>query len=247
MTPAEQYRTLVNRLQAIQESVPALTPTGELPGFGAAIDRVNTPAANPHAQDPAQLQAAMASFKARCLAILDKFAASQRVDAERELLSSIQVTVTNNPDDSIYSLARYAEITVDYGQFNDAPDAVLTFLLGHEAGHIVMDHRRADSKQTSQQWEFAADAYAIKLCQAVGVSKAPVFSWLHRKKDELGRSEYEKNLDDMRDPANADWYKNQSSHPTYDQRFDRAGQQGFELSRADTDQIDRLLAHMARA
>ena len=50
----------------------------------------------------------------------------------------------------------------------------------------------------------------------------------------------------MSNPANADYYKNQASHPTYQQRFDHAAQQGFELSRADTDQLDRFLAHMSR-
>jgi sporulation-control protein spo0M len=49
----------------------------------------------------------------------------------------------------------------------------------------------------------------------------------------------------MADPDNADYFK-QSSHPTYQQRFNAAGQQGFELSKADTDQLDRFLQHMSR-
>lgn len=198
----------------------------------------------PLAMDPSQLQPAMAQLKTRCMNILAQFAATRRVPEERELLEYIRIRVTNNPEDVIYARASSAFITIDYNQFDDAPDNVLMFFLGHEAAHIIMDHREQPDQQASQQEELDADAYAVMLCKALGVNQAAAFKWLHRKKDTMGRTEFELRRANHEDPANADYYKNQATHPTYNRRFDSAAQQGFELSRA-TGQLDQLLAHMA--
>ena len=229
MTPAEQYRTLVNRLTAIAESNP-------------------TPPAvpSPHAPDPAQqAQVNLPAFKARCLTIINKLA--EHVDVwDQQIVPYVDVIVTNDPEDDIYSMARYWEITIDYGQWNDAPDNVLTFALAHEVGHIVKNHRgksTAPTAQAQQQQELDADTYASKLCIAMGLTKAPVFKWMHDKRDALL---HQQTLDFHRDPANADYFKNQATHPTLDHRFDNAAQQGFELSKADTGQLDRMLAHMTK-
>jgi hypothetical protein len=71
-----------------------------------------------------------------------------------------------------------------------------------------------------------------------------VFSWLGRRKNELGKTELERKQAVERDPANADFFKN-SSHPTIDQRIKQAGELDLELSRANTDQIDWLMTHTA--
>jgi hypothetical protein len=71
-----------------------------------------------------------------------------------------------------------------------------------------------------------------------------VFTWLGRRKDQLGRTELERRLQAERDPSLKDFWKDRS-HPTTDQRQQRAQQQGMELSKANTDQIDQLLKHMA--
>jgi hypothetical protein len=72
----------------------------------------------------------------------------------------------------------------------------------------------------------------------------PVFSWLGRRKNELGKTELERKQALERDPANADFFKNQS-HPTTDQRIKQGSEQGVELSKANTDQIDWLMSHIA--
>jgi hypothetical protein len=36
-----------------------------------------------------------------------------------------------------------------------------------------------------------------------------------------------------------------STHPTYDQRMDKARQQGFQLSRGGIEQMDALMTHLA--
>jgi hypothetical protein len=72
-----------------------------------------------------------------------------------------------------------------------------------------------------------------------------VFSWLYRRKDQLGRTELERRQALERDPANAGYFNNSASHPTTDQRIKQAGALGLELSRVNTDQIDSLIGHMA--
>jgi len=243
MTPAEQYRQLVNRLEAIQESAPIL-PSG----------KANAPSpiepTNPHAQDPAQRQQGMQRLQTRAQALVAKLAQAAR-NIEDQIIQLIQVKVVDDPDDDLYSYARYARIVLDYNQWDDAPDDVLTWSLAHEAGHIVMDHRKAKSPQHSQEQELAADAFATRICLAMGITKVPAFKWANDKRDRLSKLQapgtlHQNKLKQMSNPANADYYKNQASHPTYQQRFDAAAQQGFELSRVDTDQLDRFLAHMSR-
>ena len=258
MTPAEQYRQLVNRLEAIQESVPTpLAPNGQLPGFAAAIDQANAnvppPIAptNPHAQDPAQRQQGMQQLQTRAQAIVAKLAQAAR-NIEDQIIKLIQVQVVDDPDDDdLYSYARFARIVLDYNQWDDAPNDVLTWSIAHEAGHIVMDHRKAQSPQHSQEQELAADAFATRICLSMGITQAPAFKWANDKRDRLQKLQapgtlHQNKLKQMSNPANADYYRDQATHPTYQQRFDQAAQQGFELSRVDTDQLDRFISHMTR-
>jgi hypothetical protein len=258
MTPAEQYRQLVSRLEAILESTPdaPLPPQGELPGFADAIDQANanTPAAAvPHAQDPAQRQQGMLRLKRRAEVIVQRLATVAGKGHDYALIVNTQVIVVDDPDDDdMYSVARTARVYLDYSQWDDAPDNVLTWSIAHEVGHIVMDHRKAASPQHSQQQELAADAYATRLCLSMGISRAPAFKWANDKRDRLQKLQsvgtlHQNKLNQMSNPANSDYYKNQASHPTYQQRFDAAGQQGFDLSKTDTDQLDRFLAHMTRS
>jgi len=83
----------------------------------------------------------------------------------------------------------------------------------------------------------------------MGITAAPAFKWANDKRDRLSKTSspgslHQYKLDTMANP-NTD-SNQQSSHPTYQQRFDAARQQGFELGRADTDQLDRFLQHMSR-
>jgi len=264
MTPAEQYRTLVNRLESILEDQPAPdTDPGELPGWEdppeyqpltpipppAGAYHTATAGSSPHAQDPAQVQQGMAQLQRRCQSLLYRL--SQAAGAyDQQIMSKIAIRVTDDPEDDLYSIVSYSEINVDYSQWNDAPDSVLLWSLGHEAGHICMTHRiKGNTPYQLQQQELAADAFATRLCLGMGITAAPAFKWANDKRDRLSKTSspgslHQYKLDTMANP-NTD-SNQQSSHPTYQQRFDAARQQGFELGRADTDQLDRFLQHMSR-
>ena len=249
MTPAEQYRTLIDRLQVLEDGTDQWTYTNDQP---MAQQPPRQPVEIPPDQNRYPPKALgifpttqfREQFKDHCLGIIKNL--SRYVGpTEKQILDIIRVTVTTDPRDQVYALARTGDIVIDYVAFCDAPDNVLTFLLAHEIGHIVMGHHSKVTPQVSQQQEIDADDYAIQLCNAIGITKAPVFTWLHRKKDELGRTEFEDYLDWDLDPANAETIKN-STHPSYPVRFDNAAKQGLKLSKANTDQIDTLLSHMSK-
>jgi hypothetical protein len=294
MTPAEQYRTLIDRLQVLAEAVltpqqimdmtpqervakiVAMTPqekdafydsltTQEIEEILASWPKTSAPApttapagayhtansnSSPHQQDPAQVQQGMAQLQRRCQSLLYRLRQSAG-PYDQQIMSRIAIKVTDEPEDDMYSYPSLAEIDVDYSQWNDAPDNVLLWNLGHEAGHICMTHKiKGNSPQQLQQQELEADAFATRLCLGMGISDAPAFKWANDKRDRLRKLQsvgtlHQNKLDSMSDPANAE-YNQQSTHPTYQQRFDAAGQQGFKLGQADTDQLDRFLAHMSR-
>lgn len=199
------------------------------------------PGGSQQAADKAQ---AMSQFRQRCLTLLDTLASHANV-WDQQIISRIEVRVVDDEDADMYAMSRYREITIDHGQWHDAPDAVLLWSLGHEAGHIVLNHRGATSPANagayaSQQRELAADRYATQLCLSMGLTKAPAFKWANDKK---GQFHHQAVLNVQ--SKYADEYK-QSSHPTLQQRYDTAKTQGFDLSKNNTDQLDRFLQHMGR-
>lgn len=282
MTPAEQYRTLIDRLQVLAEAVltpqqiMAMTPRDRVAKIVAMTDqekddlyksmtdqeinellaswpKTPAPTTAPPADitpvtpviPPAATPQAMAQFKNRCEGLLDTLAAHANI-WDQQIISRTGVKVVDDPKADMYAMSRYREITIDYGQWHDAPDDVLLWNLGHEVGHIVMNHRGATSPANAgpyaaQQREAAADKYATQLCLSMGLTKAPAFKWANDKKGEFY---HQAKLMVQNDPANADEYK-LSSHPTLQQRFDAAKAQGFDLSKNNTDQLDRFLAHMS--
>jgi hypothetical protein len=237
MTPSDLNR-LTYRLRQLLETDPAPVD----PGWSTVSPTPPTPTVTHTAEQRATL-------KAHCEYLLDQLSTHADIWSQ-QILNRTGIRVPDHPpetrSDRIYSYAKYREIVIDYDEFHDAPDDVLLFLLGHEAGHVVLYHRGKVTPQVSQQQELDADRFATKLVLAMGINRVPAFAWLNRKKNEQGKTYYQDTLDDQRDPANAEWYRNQASHPTYDQRFKAAGDQGLELSQPNTDQIDTLLAHMSR-
>jgi hypothetical protein len=284
MTPAEQYRTLIDRLQVLAEAVltpqqimamtpqervakiVAMTPQEQDDLYKSMTDQeINellaswpkTPAPAPPADitpgippvtafHPAATPQAMAQFKNRCEGLLDTLAAHANI-WDQQIISRTGVRVVDDPKQSMYAMSRYREITIDYGEWHDAPDDVLLWSLGHEVGHIVMNHRGATSPANAgpyaaQQREAAADKYATQLCLSMGLTKAPAFKWAN---DKRGEFYHQAMLNVENDPKYADDNK-LSSHPTLQQRYDAAKAQGFDLSKNNTDQLDRFLAHMSR-
>jgi len=187
-------------------------------------------------------------FYYRCMAVLKKIA-SQAPPEDQAVIAGIDVMISMDPDDAreVYALTDDLQVVIDPEEFSNAPAEVLIWLIAHEVGHIVMKHRgsRKIPAQQSQQQEKSADDYATKITLKLGITKAAVFTWLGRRKDQLGRTDHEQLQNLERDPTNADYFKNDARHPTTDNRIKSAGELGMELSKTNTDQIDALMAHTA--
>lgn len=125
-------------------------------------------------------------------------------------------------------------VNIDLSVFWDAPDATLAVGIGHELGHIALGHINGYKDQEpsqSRQNETNADDFGIKLAKLLGYDTAELFRFMHNKR------EY--------DRINAKSSKPDSTHPNYDQRIERAKEQGFKLSKGGEQQIDALLQHLA--
>jgi len=180
---------------------------------------------------------------AKCQAIKEKLA--QTAEAQyQEIIRSCIIHLSWNEEDTAYVKLSTRTVTIDQEEFAGAPTAVLVWLIAHEIGHIVFEHGSAKG-QSSQAQEMAADAFANDLAVKMGFTKAPVWTWLGRRKNELGQTELDRQLELERDPDNADYFRNKASHPTTDQRRRQAELQGLELSKTNTDQIDWLMSHLA--
>ena len=265
MTPAEQYRKLANRLNAILEqddndeskpgpngwSAPPTTGGGEgSPWPTSPVPKSEPePIAKPTPKTEPPPNPAMAQFQSRCQALINKLS-QYTTEANQQIISNIKVTIVDEPDDDMYSYPVKQEIVLDYSQWDDAPDTVLLWSLGHEVAHICLAHRSiGNTPQQLQQQELAADQFATRLCLAMGITAAPAFKWANDKRDRLMKyppgSHHQFKLNLQNNPDNPEEHQNRS-HPTYQQRFDHAAQDKFELSKVDTDQLDRFTAHMSR-
>ena len=183
------------------------------------------------------------AFIDRCRACVAKIR-SLAAPEEQQIIDNVKVELTGaNDPDKIYSYVRSQRVVVDQEEFADAPIEVLLWLIGHELAHIIKQHN-SDSPQQSQQQELDADTWASQIMGKIGITKIPVFTWLGRRKDQMGRLELDRRYELERDPNNADILKG-FSHPTMDQRKQNAAKVGVELSKANTDQIDWLISHMA--
>jgi len=268
MTPAEQYRKLANRLNAILEQDSTPTPGDESKpgpngwsgppttggGEGSPWPTSNVPKTEPEPiskPEPKVPNPAMAQLQQRCQSLVSKLSQYATAASDQQTISKIKVTIVDDPeDDDMYSYVLRGEIVLDYNQWNDAPDNVLLWSLGHEAGHICLVHRsKGNTPQQLQQQELAADQFGTRLCLAMGITAAPAFKWANDKRDRLMKypvgSHHQFKLNLQNNPDDADAHQNRT-HPTYQQRFDHAAQDKFELSKVDTDQLDRFTAHMSR-
>ena len=183
-------------------------------------------------------------FQSRCEAIVEKIAQTTTNEEYRTIIRSVTVEIQAPGKDKAYSNPEGRVVVIDQEEFAPAPVTVLIWLMAHELAHIVMSHANHDTALVNQQQEQQADEFANQITVKLGISKVPVFSWLGRRKNELGKTELERKQAVERDPANADFFKNQE-HPTIDDRVKQAADQGVELSKANTDQIDWLMTHTA--
>ena len=181
-------------------------------------------------------------FQSRCGAILEKIAQTTTNEEYRAIIRSVTVKIQAQGNDKAYSNPKSRVVVIDQEEFATAPVTVLIWLMAHELAHVVMSHANQDSASANQQQEQQADEFANDITRRLGISKVPVFSWLGRRKNELGKTELERKQALERDPANTDFF-NKQDHPTIDNRIRQAVDQGVELSKANTDQIDWLMTH----
>jgi Zn-dependent protease with chaperone function len=146
-------------------------------------------------------------------------------------LAGTQLTVQTN-DQYLQANAGNKSISMDITVFWDAPDEVLAFAIAHELGHIALGHVGDATPVQSRKEELDADDFATKLCKALGYNKAGLFKFMHSKK---GEYDYMNLISSQAD----------STHPNYNQRIDRAKQQGFQLSKGGIQQINTLATHLA--
>lgn len=173
----------------------------------------------------------------RCYNILKSFiSVSLRSDPEwAEVLKNIKIKITlgdsrfkgSHADYGARPGTRGVPIGVPYGQiildcsvFYDAPDNVLAWILGHEAGHIIALHDHGGDMAKSRRNEHEADAIGAILAKKIGYDKANFFEWAFKAR-----------IENLRNSTN------NSSHPEPIDRARILKPLGFELSKNAADYI----------
>ena len=152
-------------------------------------------------KNPAQLQQVwkprVDELKSRCYKILKSFidVSAQSAPDYVKTLQSIQIQVTLGDSQfrqgkPIESRMTYntkkgqfvgltsSEIFLEATVFWDAPDSSLAFILGHECGHIIMQHFANPASKTGKDAEYEADLIGAFLAKKIGYSKANLFQFL---------------------------------------------------------------------
>jgi hypothetical protein len=146
-------------------------------------------------------------------------------------LAGTTVTVRST-DRYLQATPEDRSIIIDITVFWDAPDATLAVGIGHELGHIALGHvGTPPTPQQSRKDEFSADDFGIRLAKLLGYNTAELFKFMHDKEEYFW--------------TNFKSMQSTSTHPSYDQRIDRAKKSGFNLSRGGQQQIDALQQHLA--
>jgi hypothetical protein len=165
----------------------------------------------------------MAELQTRCDAIIKSFAGAVTPDISK-IIQNTKIKITLG--DSRFNAGNAAQadygarpgtngvpLGVPYGQiflettvFWDAPNDTLAFILGHELGHIIQEHR-SDSLEKSRNNELEADRIGAYLAQKIGYNKANFYQFLHNKKAELlthgGNSSHPEPIDRVKNLKNS--------------------------------------------
>jgi pyrimidine deaminase RibD-like protein len=155
----------------------------------------------------------------------------------QKAIRNIPIRIMNG-NTSNRAFAQGGTLNIDAEEWYNAPDEVLLLVMGHEVGHILFKHdtRPAGTVvpiQQDQQEEYDGDDFALEIAQKLGIKKIPIWTWLHRHKNDLEAAK-------QRQRANppGPW-------PTYDDRSERAlRRRGVTLSQANTDQIDHAIQQL---
>jgi len=168
-------------------------------------------------------------LQARCNAMMARLIKAAGPKYARQLAgSTIDV---RSFEQYLQANAQTRKITIDLTVFWDAPDATLAVAIGHELGHIALAHVGVPTPQQSRKDEFSADDFGIRLAKALGYDTAELFNFMHDKEQYFW--------------TNFQSMQSTSTHPSFDQRIDRAKKSGFKLSKGGQQQINALQQHLA--
>ena len=168
-------------------------------------------------------------LQARCNAMMARLIKAAGPKYARQLAgSTIDV---RSFEQYLQANAQTRKITIDLTVFWDAPDATLAVAIGHELGHIALAHVGTPTPQQSRKDEFSADDFGIRLAKALGYDTAELFNFMHDKEQYFW--------------TNFQSMQSTSTHPSFDQRIDRAKKSGFKLSKGGQQQINALQQHLA--
>jgi len=160
-----------------------------------------------------------------------------------ESIKGTDIGVVSNKDYA-QSSPEDRQIRIDLTVFWDADDATLAFVIAHELGHIALGHFGGYDKEAAtpeekrkyaagyRQQELDADSFAIRLAKMLGYNKAEVFKFMHKQKEQYAYLELL-----TKNPN--------STHPTFQQRIQKARQDGFQLSKGGIQQLKALTSHLA--
>ena len=207
-----------------EEAAPAATPAAPAKKF-QSLDTLN--------KDPEALVTTWAprldQLQARCNAMMARLIKAAGPKYARQLAgSTIDV---RSFDQYLQATPQTRKITIDLTVFWDAPDATLAVAIGHELGHIALAHLGTPTPQQSRKDEFDADDFGIRLAKALGYDTAELFNFMHSKEEYFWNTFQSQ--------------KSTSTHPTFDQRIERAKKSGFKLSKGGQQQINALQQHLA--
>ena len=169
-------------------------------------------------------------LQARCNTMMARLIKAAGPKYARQLAGS--TIAVRSTDQYLQATPEDRKIIIDITVFWDAPDSTLAVAIGHELGHIALAHVGVPTPQQSRKDEFDADDFGIRLAKALGYNTAELFNFMHSKE------EYDHNV--LMGKLN-----NNSTHPPYDQRIDRAKKSGFKLSKGGQQQINALQQHLA--
>jgi hypothetical protein len=234
MTPAEQYRTLIDRLQVLAEAYPQSAYPGN-----AGSDTIS---------GVSNYQAGAQLVKQRAENILNKMRVLSGKDRGILQVVSVNSGIGNVGSSRAAFGTSPNNIYLSYPVFWDAPDSVLAFVLAHEVGHLIQRRRGAlhpvKSISTNRNWakEYDADERAANMALKLGYDKAEAWKWIQSKKNYIEVTDPdnpEKPVGALDTRPNAVTkftpYGPDPSHPSLKARAERVNKlvPGFTLSQLD--------------
>ena len=233
MTPAEQYRTLIDRLQVLAEVEKMPSPkNGTVSGYYTGEE-----------------------FGGRTLQRATNILNKMRVlsGQDRGILQVIKIEVgfsgiTAHLQPAVSTSPN--RIWLNPWVFDTAPDSVLAFVIAHEVGHLIQRSRgminrvplSSVSANPHYAYEYDADERAANMALKLGYSKAEAWKWLQdmqQYSEVTAPDNPEKPVGMLSSKTGKEVFtpysKDNDTHPSFKARAERVNKKvpGFTLSQLD--------------